>query len=97
MSKHNLSPVGGVLAQNWGIPVLAREYPSYGQGGGTPVLAWGTTILARVPQSWSGDTPLRKGPGTSHWGTPQKGSWASHWGIPRRDMGSVVGSIMRSK
>ena len=59
--------------------VLSRGYPIPGQGVPYPGLG--------VPHHWWGFTS-RKGPGTSHWGTPQKGHGTSgsimgwRWGTP---------------
>ena len=75
-------------------PGRGRVYPIPGQGTPHPDLAWGGI------QSWPGGTssltgvphhgvPPRKGPGTSHWGTPWKRHGTSgsimgwRWGTPR--------------
>ena len=58
-------------------------HPAWGLEEGDPSPGWGRG----VPQSWPGvplfwSTP-RKGPRTSHWGTPSEGTWDQLLDYPR--------------
>ena len=75
---------GDTPSQARGYPIPARGYPILGfphpnlaggiqsLAGGTPSLVGGGSTLSWVPPSMTG-VPPRKGPGTSHWGTPTLG------------------------
>ena len=92
----NDTPWGNFLMQNPQIfhPFQDRRYPTIGCGGypslarGYPISGWGVPHpWPMCPQPGLGYPP-GKGPGTSHWGTPQEGHRNSgsimgwRWGIP---------------
>ena len=63
-------------------PVHGWSCPVGGGGGGIPVLAKGTPTL---------EYPLRKRPGTSHWGTPLP-CWQTSWRLWRTLPSDAVGN-----